>query len=339
MQKGTINGVVVGNACATSTGADMNRNDLSPHASPEETSKTPAVEGRPLPQVLVVGSGAMGAQISMACALAGHHVTVQDISTDSLERAENSLREILERQVAKGRVTDENRDGAFARLHFTADLEQAAASADFVIEAAVETLALKEDLFSQLDALCPPHTILTSNSSSFVPSKLAAATHRPSQVCNLHFFNPALVMKCIEIVPGPGTSDDTIDAAVTLALRLGKEPIVMAKEITGFIANRILNAIRDEAVFLLEGGYASITDIDAVCRTALAHPMGPFELQDMTGLDIGYATKLARYEDSRDPADAPSRSLTDRIQAGHLGRKTGRGWYRYDASGNKAGEA
>ena len=171
-----------------------------------------------------------------------------------------------------------------------------------------------------------------------MPSKLAASTRRPDRVCNMHFFNPALVMKCVEIVRGPDTSDDTA-AAIALALRLGKEPVIMTREISGFIANRILNAIRDEAVFLLEGGYASITDIDRACRTALGHPMGPFELQDMTGLDVDYASKLGRYEESRDPADAPSCSLTVRVKAGHLGRKTGQGWYRYDADGTKLGEA
>ena len=289
--------------------------------------------------VLVVGSGAMGAQIAMACALAGYRVTVQDISPQSLTRAETSLREILQRRVQKGRVSGEARDAAFARLVFTTELEAAAASADFVIEAAIEDLTVKKDLFSRLDELCPPRTILASNSSSFVPSRLAASTRRPDRVCNVHFFNPALVMKCVEIVRGPDTSDQTADAAVALALRLGKEPVVLAREINGFIANRILNAIRDEAVFLLEGGYASITDIDRACRTALGHPMGPFELQDMTGLDVGYAGKLGRYEESHDPADAPSRSLTERVKAGHLGRKTGQGWYRYDADGTKEGEA
>jgi 3-hydroxybutyryl-CoA dehydrogenase len=290
-------------------------------------------------RVCVVGSGAMGAQIAMACALAGYRVSVQDISAESLTRAERSLHEILQRRVQKGRVSGEDRDAAFGRLGFATGLADAAGSADFVIEAVVEDLAVKKDLFARLDDLCAPHTILASNSSSFVPSKLAASTRRPDRVCNVHFFNPALVMKCVEIVRGPDTSDETADAAVALVRRLGKEPIVMAKEINGFIANRILNAIRDQAVFLLEGGYASITDIDQACRTALGHPMGPFELQDMTGLDIGYATKLGRFEESQDPAEAPSRSLTERVRAGHLGRKSGQGWYRYDAEGNRTGEA
>jgi 3-hydroxybutyryl-CoA dehydrogenase len=289
--------------------------------------------------VLVVGAGAMGAQIAMACALADYTVSVTDISADRLDRARTNLHDLTERRVSKGRLSVADRAAAFARMAFTTELETAARSADFVIEAAVEDLAVKRELFARLDALCPAHAILASNSSSFVPSKLAAATGRPDRVCNLHFFNPALVMKCVEVVRGPQTSDETVDAAVALATRLGKEPVVMAREISGFIANRIIDAIRDEAVFLLEGGYATVTDIDRACRTALGHPMGPFELQDMTGLEIGYASKQGRYQDSGDPADAPSRSLTERVQAGHLGRKTGQGWYRYDADGTRTGEA
>jgi 3-hydroxybutyryl-CoA dehydrogenase len=289
--------------------------------------------------VLVVGAGAMGAQIAMACALADYTVSVTDISADSLDRARANLRDLTERRVSKGRLSAADRAAAFARMTFTTELETAARSADFVIEAAVEDLAVKRELFARLDGLCPAHAILTSNSSSFVPSKLAAATGRPDRVCNLHFFNPALVMKCVEVVRGPQTSGETVGAAVALATRLGKEPVVMAREISGFIANRIVDAIRDEAVFLLEGGYATVTDIDRACRAALGHPMGPFELQDMTGLDIGYAGKLGRFQESGKSADAPSRSLAMRVRAGHLGRKTGQGWYRYDADGNRTEEA
>lgn len=290
-------------------------------------------------KILVIGAGAMGSQIGMACALAGYEVTVQDISQDGLDRAESTLRGLMDSRVERGRIPAQERDDAFARLSLTTDLEAAAAEADLVIEAAVENLDVKRELFTRLDALTPAHAILASNSSSYVPSRLAEVTKRPAQVCNIHFFNPALVMKCVEIVRASDTSDDTVSAAVALVERLGKQPVVMDKEINGFIANRILNAIRDEAVFLLEGGYASITDIDAACRTALGHPKGPFELQDMTGLDIGYATKQGRFEESGDPSEAPSKSLTERVQAGHLGKKSGQGWYRYAQDGTLLGEA
>lgn len=298
-----------------------------------------AADTRPDGTILVVGAGAMGSQIAMACALAGYRVRIQDIATESLEKARTNLTGVMDRRVTKGRLTQAESDEAFARLDLTTDLEAACADVDLVIEAAVENLEVKQDLFARLDSLCPPHTILASNSSSFVPSTVGARTDRPDRVCNLHFFNPALVMKCVEVVRSPDTSDETMDAAIGLVEHLGKEPVVLNKEINGFVANRILGALRDEAVALLEGGYASISDIDTACRTALGHPMGPFELQDMTGLDIGHAVKQGRYAESGDPKDRPQRSLAERVEAGNLGRKTGQGWYRYDADGNKLGEA
>lgn len=286
-------------------------------------------------KVLVVGSGAMGSQIAMVCALAGLDVAVHDISDTSLANARAELTRRIDRSVAKQRLTAEERDAAFGRMTFGTDLTSYARNADFVIEAAVEKLDVKRELFAELDRLCPPQTILTTNSSSFVPSKIADATHRPDRVCNMHFFNPALVMKCVEIVRGPETSDETIAATVALTERIGKLPVVLDKEINGFVANRILNAVREEAIRLLEGGYASVEAIDTACRTALGHPMGPFELMDLTGIDIGYLTKKARVEETHDPADAPSRSVTELFEAGDLGRKTGQGWYRYDSDGTK----
>ena len=153
----------------------------------------------------------------------------------------------------------------------------------------------------------------------------------------MHFFNPALVMRCVEVVRGEKSSDESIRATVELTERLGKLPVVLDKEINGFVANRILVAIRREAMFLAEGGYASIEAIDTACRTALGHPMGPFELQDLTGLDIGYYSQQGRYDDSGDPADRPARSLQHHVRHGDLGRKTGRGWYIYDDAGAKVG--
>lgn len=286
-------------------------------------------------KVLVVGSGAMGSQIAMVCALSGYDVAVHDIAEEGLARARTALEERIDRNVAKGRLSQEERDAAFARMAFGTDLADLAADADLVIEAAVEKLDVKRQIFADLDRVCPPHAILASNSSSFVPSRIADATGRPELVCNLHFFNPALVMKCVEVVRGPLTSDATMATAVAFTESIGKTVVLMEKEINGFIANRILNAIRDEAVFLFEGGYASLDAIDTACRTALGHPMGPFELQDLTGLDIAYYTKQGRYDESGDPADLPSRSLAERVEAGHLGRKSGQGWYRYDDQGKR----
>ncbi|MHB8334973.1 MAG: 3-hydroxyacyl-CoA dehydrogenase family protein [Acidimicrobiales bacterium] len=286
-------------------------------------------------RVAVIGSGAMGAHIGMVCAIAGCRVTVVDLSAEALERARTALEEFTQRSVDKGKMTPAERTSAFERLRFTGELAPAVADADLVIEAVVEKLDVKRTLFVDLDVLCPPHTILASNSSSMMPSQLADATGRPDRVVNLHFFNPALIMRCVEVVRGPATSDETQAAAVAFVQRLGKEPVVLKKEIPGFIANRILNAVRDEAIALLEGGVAEVADIDRACRTALGYPMGPFELMDLTGLDIGYYVKKGRFELTGDPRDLPQPSLAERVESGRLGRKTGEGWYRYDEHGTK----
>jgi 3-hydroxybutyryl-CoA dehydrogenase len=288
-------------------------------------------------RILVVGAGAMGSQIAMVCALAGHDTTVTDIADDALNRARSQLHARLDRDVAKSRRTREDVDAAFARLTFTTDLDAAAAGADLVIEAALEDLEVKREVFARLDRVAPPQAILTTNSSAIMSSQLADATGRPDRVANMHFFNPALVMRCVEVVRGPATSDATVEAVVALATRLGKEPVVLRKEIPGFVANRILGAVRDEALFLLEEGVASIEAIDTACRTALGYPMGPFELMDLTGIDIGYHAKLVRHATSNDPRDLPSRTVTALVERGELGRKTGKGFYTYDEQGRRHG--
>jgi len=285
--------------------------------------------------VVVVGAGAMGSQIGMVCALAGLRVTVTDIAEPALAKAETEQRQRLSRDVSKGRRTQEEVGAAFARLTFSTDLIAAASTADYVIEAAVEKLDIKRALFADLDRAAPPHAILATNSSSIVSSRIADATNRPDKVCNLHFFNPALIMKCVEVVRGPATSDRTVTTSVELVERLGKTPVVLNREIPGFVANRILNAVRDEAIYLLENGIASVNDIDTACRTALGYPMGPFELMDLTGIDIGYLTKQDRFAQTGDPKDQPSRSVAALVERGELGRKTGKSWYTYDEAGNK----
>ncbi|WP_420120991.1 3-hydroxyacyl-CoA dehydrogenase family protein [Nakamurella sp.] len=285
--------------------------------------------------VLVVGAGAMGSQIGMVCALAGLTATVTDIAAPALATADAALRSRLSRDIEKGRRLPAEVEAAFDRLTFRTDLAGAASTADYVIEAAVERLDVKRALFAELDKAAPPHAILATNSSSIVSSRIADATRRPEKVCNLHFFNPALIMKCVEVVRGPATSNATVDTSIALAKRLGKVPVVLNREIPGFVANRILNAVRDEAIFLLENGVASVEDIDTACRTALGYPMGPFELMDLTGIDIGYLTKQDRFAQSGDPKDRPSRSVAALVERGELGRKTGRGWYSYDEAGTR----
>jgi 3-hydroxybutyryl-CoA dehydrogenase len=281
-------------------------------------------------RILVVGSGAMGSQIGMVCALAGYDTVVQDIDPEALRRAETQLHTRLDRNFEKGRMTREQVDAAFAKLTFATDLDAAVCTADLVIEAASERLEVKRAIFAQLDKAAPPHAILATNSSTITSSQIADATGRPDRVANMHFFNPALLMACVEVVRSPATSDNTFDTVLELARRLGKQPVALQKEIPGFVANRILHALRDEAIFLLEQGVASFEDIDIACRTALGHPMGPFELMDLTGIDIAYHAKLARHAVSQDPRDLPSRTVTERYERGDLGRKTGRGFYNYE---------
>lgn len=288
-------------------------------------------------RVLVVGAGAMGSQIAMVCALAGYSVRLTDIAAEALDAALAQLRARLDRNVEKGRLTAGERDAAFDRLETGIDMAALAADVDLVIEAAVEKLDVKRELFAVLDAACPDGAILASNSSSIVPSAMASATARPDRFCNIHFFNPALVMACVEVVRGPETSDETMDAAVQFVRSIRKQPVVLDREIPGFVANRILNAVRDEALHLYENGYADVESIDTACRTALGYPMGPFELMDLTGLDIGYHVKHARYAETGDPTHAPQRSLAERVERGDLGRKTGRGWYVYSETGQKVG--
>ncbi|WP_040791752.1 3-hydroxyacyl-CoA dehydrogenase family protein [Nocardia paucivorans] len=286
-------------------------------------------------KVLVAGAGAMGSQIAMVAALAGCDVTLYDLDPDAPGRALAHLGERMDAQVAKGRRAADEVADAFARL---TPVAEPTAEVDLVVEAVVERLEVKRALFAELDALCPASTILASNSSGFVPSAMASATNRPDRFLNLHFFNPALVMKAVEVVRGPQTSPRTVEAALEFVDRIGKIAIVLDKEIPGFVANRLLNAVRDEAIRLYEGGYADIEAIDTAARTALGYPMGPFELMDLTGIDIGYYTKLARFAETGDPADKPSATVTALVEQGNLGRKTGRGFYVYDEAGNRVGK-
>jgi len=280
-------------------------------------------------QIAVIGAGTMGSQIAMACALAGYSVFLQDVQEEGLKKAEASLRNIVSRNVTKGKLTAEQAEQAFSQLHFVSALEAAVMDADFVIEAIIENLEAKRQLFSQLDELAPAHAIFATNSSFMVSSKLADATERQNQVCNMHFFNPVLVMELVEVVQGPHTSEETANVAKALCEKIGKVPIVLKKEIPGFIANRILNKVLSEAAYLLENEIASAEEIDLACTKALNYPIGPFALLDLMGIDVYYHASLHQYEESGNEADKPFKLLVEKYEKGEFGRKTGKGFYEY----------
>lgn len=279
--------------------------------------------------ITVIGSGAMGSQIGMVSALSGFTTTIVDIAQQSLDTAEEMLRARMLRDVEKQRRTQQQVDEAFARLSFSLDRDGVVAGTDFVIEAAVENIDIKRQLFSELDAVAPAHTILATNSSNIVSSQIADATNRVDKVCNMHFFNPALVMKCVEVVSHPDTSEETINITSALAAALGKEVVTLNAEIPGFVANRLLNALRQEALHLHSEGIASFEDIDTAAKTALGHPMGPFELMDLVGLDVVYLIRLAEYEQTGDAEALPHDSVKELYEQGRFGRKVGQGWYSY----------
>lgn len=283
-------------------------------------------------RVLVVGAGQMGAQIAMQVALHPYQVTLNDLSMALLEKAMTLNRGHLERRVAKGQMTKEAMEAALARVRLEPDLETAAAGADVVVEAIVERLEPKKACFARLDRACPPHAILTTNSSTLMISQIAPVTRRPAQCANMHWFYPPLVMKLVEVVKGRETSEETVELVAELTRRVGREPVILRKELPGFLVNRILRALAREAYYLLEEGVASFADIDRAVELGLNHPMGPFTLADLSGLDIGYNARLETYELTKDPKDAPPKALEARVKRGDLGRKTGRGFYDYSAT-------
>ena len=283
----------------------------------------------PIEHITVLGAGTMGSQIAAVCALSGYRTTSVDIAEAPLEQATAQLRARLERDVAKSRRTAADVAAAWQRLQFATDRDAVVATTDFVIEAAVEDLEIKRQIFASLDAVAPAHTILATNSSNIVSSRIAAATHRADKVCNMHFFNPALIMKCVEIVPHEGTSSQTMERTRALAESLGKEVVQLNREIPGFVANRLLNALRKEALNLIDQDIASPADIDKAARDALGHPMGPFELMDLVGLDVVYLIRLAEYEQTKEESSLPHPQIKQLYEAGRFGRKSGRGWYDY----------
>jgi 3-hydroxybutyryl-CoA dehydrogenase len=280
-------------------------------------------------RLAVVGAGSMGAQIAMQAALHGIEVNLQDTGEEQLHKASSSNEGHLMRRVEKGRLSEDDARTALDRVTTTTDLAEAVGGVDFVIEAVFEDLEVKRALFHQLNLLAPKQAVLASNSSTMGISKLAGATDRPARCVNMHFFYPVLVMDLVEIVRGPQTSDETVERALDMAREMGRTPVVINREIDGFIVNRVLHAATQEAYRLLDAGVASFEDIDTAVEKGLNWPMGPFRLGDFSGLDVTYNARMHMYRTTGEERFKPSPQLEAKVKAGKLGRKTGEGWYRY----------
>ena len=284
-------------------------------------------------QLYVAGAGLMGSGIAQTAAIRGFDVSLRDVDDSIVGRALDSIKKRLDSQVAKGKLEATARDEAVARLHPTTSLE-AAGRADLVIEAITENFEAKRELFKRLDDICRDTTILASNTSSIPITRMAAATRRPDRFIGMHFFNPVPVMPLVEIIRGRETSEQTVATALELASALGKTPIT-SLDYPGFIVNRMLVPFVNEAIRALMEGIGTREDIDQGARLGLHHPMGPLELADFVGLDTHLYICDVLYEGLHDPRFAAPPLLRQLVDAGHFGRKTGRGFYRYGPDGGR----
>lgn len=278
-------------------------------------------------KIFVIGAGTMGAGIVQAFAQKGYEVIVRDIKDEFVERGIAGINKGLSRLVTKGKMTEEDKEAILSRITGTTELALAA-DCDLVIEAAVENMQIKKEIFAELDGICKESTILASNTSSLSITEVASATKRADKVIGMHFFNPAPVMKLVEIIKGIATSQETFDAVKELSVAIGKEPVEVA-EAPGFVVNRILIPMINEATFILQEGIASVEDIDTSMKYGANHPMGPLALGDLIGLDVCLAIMDVLYNETGDSKYRASNILRKYVRAGYLGRKSGRGFYNY----------
>jgi 3-hydroxybutyryl-CoA dehydrogenase len=284
-------------------------------------------EIRDMEKIFVLGAGTMGAGIVQAFAQKGYEVIVRDIKDEFVERGISVINKGLSKQVAKGKITEEVKEEILSRISGTTDMNLAA-DCDLVIEAAIENMKIKKEIFAELDKICKPEAVLASNTSSLSITEVASATSRPDKVIGMHFFNPAPVMKLVEIIRGMATSQETFDVVKEAALAIGKEPVEV-KEAPGFVVNRILIPMINEASFILQEGIASVEDIDTAMKYGANHPMGPLALGDLIGLDVCLAIMDVLYNETGDNKYRASNVLRKYVRAGWLGRKTGKGFYDY----------
>ena len=279
-------------------------------------------------KIAVIGAGSMGAGIAQVCSQAGFQVSMRDVEHRFVETGFRRIRDPLSKRVEKGKMTQSEVDAIIGRIHGTVELKEAVRGAQVVIEAIFEKMEVKKELFAELDAVAPPEVVFASNTSSLSITEIASATKRADRVIGMHFFNPAPVMKLIEVIRGSETSDATTAFAKAFAVRLGKEAVEV-KESPGFVVNRLLVPMMNEAFNLLMEGVATAGDIDKAMKLGTNMPMGPFELADYTGLDIGLDVMEVLHRETGDPKFRPSPLLRKYVRAGRLGRKTGRGVYDY----------
>lgn len=278
-------------------------------------------------KIFVLGAGTMGAGIAQAFAAKGYEVIIRDIKDEFVDRGLAGIQKGLSKLVAKGKITDEAMEVLLSRISGTTDMNLAD-DCDLVVEAAIENMEIKKQIFAELDKICKPETILASNTSSLSITEVAAATNRPDRVIGMHFFNPAPVMKLVEIIKGMATSQDTFDKVKEVSLAIGKEPVEVA-EAPGFVVNRILIPMINEACGILAEGIACAEDIDKAMMLGANHPMGPLALGDLIGLDVCLAIMDVLYKETGDSKYRAHSLLRKYVRAGWLGRKSGRGFHNY----------
>lgn len=280
--------------------------------------------------ITVIGSGTMGNGIAHTFAQHGFNVSLVDISDDALSRALQTVSNNLDRQVKKGTITEEVKTETLSRIHVFTDLSEGAQNADLVIEAATENQEIKLKLFKQLSEICGDQVILASNTSSISITKIASVTKHPGNVIGMHFMNPVPVMKLVEVIRGYATTNAVTETIMELSRTLGKDPVEV-NDYPGFVANRILMPMINEAIYTLYEGVAGVQEIDTVMKLGMAHPMGPLQLADFIGLDVCLAILKVLHDGFGNPKYAPCPLLVNMVTAGHLGAKTGSGFYKYTA--------
>lgn len=278
--------------------------------------------------ISVIGSGTMGNGIAHVFAQHGYEVALVDINAAQLEKALATISKNMDRQVAKGSLTESDKSASLARISTFTKLEEGVKSADLVVEAATENMALKLDIFRQLDQFAPKAAILATNTSSISITKIAAVTKRPTHVIGMHFMNPVPVMKLVEVIRGYATSDEVTEIIMGLSRNLSKEPVEV-NDYPGFVANRILMPMINEAIYSLYEGVAGVSEIDTVMKLGMAHPMGPLQLADFIGLDVCLSILRVLHDGFGNPKYAPCPLLVNMVEAGYKGVKTGEGFYQY----------